>query len=158
MHMAGKLDLSYLTIADIQKRISARFQVIDSGCFEWLGVPNSDGYGRFEIKGTSIKAHRVMASLVYGAIPAGMVIDHLCRNRICVNPAHLEIVSNKTNLARGNSALSHKGKYKRLCIRGHVLKDNFLMVQNGRGIKTRTCKTCRQESRKRYHLKQKDLT
>lgn len=157
MHTAGKLDLSYLTIAGIQKKVSARFKIIDSGCFEWLGTCNSDGYGRIGIKGKSIKAHRAMASLIYGVIPAGMVIDHLCRNRMCVNPTHLEIVDNKTNLSRGNSAFNRKGKYKEFCTRGHTLKNNFLMYQNGRGVKTRICKVCRQESRRRYNFKTKKL-
>lgn len=75
-----------------------------SGCWLWASTLNRKGYGTIRAGGSAPKrflAHRVAYQLVVGAIPAGLQLDHLCRVRHCVNPAHLEAVTARENLRRG---------------------------------------------------------
>lgn len=75
----------------------------DAACWAWLGALAPAGYGRFRYEGRTAQAHRVAWELTNGKIPAGLVIDHLCRNRACVNPAHMEVVTQGENIRRGDS-------------------------------------------------------
>lgn len=74
------------------------------GCWLWSGTVNTDGYGIVQHGGRSWIAHRLAYSAFIGAVPAGLVVDHLCRVRSCVNPSHLEPVTNVENLRRGTRA------------------------------------------------------
>ena len=78
------------------------------GCWLWLGLKNESGYGRIEVGGRNLKAHRRAYELTVGPIPDGLTIDHLCRTKACVNPRHLEPVTLRENLAR-----AHKARAKR---------------------------------------------
>lgn len=71
-----------------------------SPCWTWQGCKN-DGYGRAWANGRHIYAHRLFYEMRHGTIPPGLQTDHLCRNRACVNPEHLELVSNAVNTQRG---------------------------------------------------------
>jgi hypothetical protein len=95
----------------------------DSGCLEWQGSKSPQGYGWFSWNSKPTLAHRWSYEAVMGAIPAGMVIDHLCRNRCCVNPFHLECVSMAENTARGilHDLQRANAKQKTHCLRGHPL-------------------------------------
>src|SRR3990167_11482908 len=73
----------------------------DTMCWNWIGTKDSSGYGRFRFFYKTILAHRFSYELFVGEIPTGLVIDHLCRNTSCVNPAHLEPVSIYENCRRG---------------------------------------------------------
>lgn len=90
-------------------------------CWEWSGSRRG-GYGLFWLDGANRSAHRVSYELAGRAIPSGLVLDHLCRNRACVNPAHLEVVDQRTNIIRGvsPSAVNAAATY---CLRGHELTD-----------------------------------
>lgn len=93
-----------------------------SGCWEWRGDHDSSGYGRTYYRGTQTATHRIMAAWVFGPIPTGFEknIDHLCRNRICCNPSHLELVDWGENVRRGFAAgRAHPNRNKTHCPKGH---------------------------------------
>jgi hypothetical protein len=76
-------------------------QIAPTGfCWEWTGRTDQ-GYGRVSIGGRQLRAHRVVYERLVGRVPDGLVLDHLCRNRGCVNPDHLEPVTNEENIRRG---------------------------------------------------------
>jgi hypothetical protein len=85
-------------------------------CWEWPGMRDPCGYSRIGIDGKYVSGHRFAYELLVGEIPEGLEIDHLCRNRACVNPMHMEVVSHAENMAR-----TKKG-YGDLCPYGHVLE------------------------------------
>jgi hypothetical protein len=72
-----------------------------SGCIDWVGARSRGGYGHLKVAGKTLKAHRVAYELFVGPIPEGMEIDHRCRNKYCVNTAHLEAVTRSENVRRG---------------------------------------------------------
>lgn len=75
----------------------------NTGCWLWTGTTNALGYGRVTMAGQSMAAHRASFVAFRGPIPAGLELDHLCRNPSCVNPAHLEPVTHRTNILRSNA-------------------------------------------------------
>lgn len=89
------------------------------GCWPWLAAKTSTGYGNYgKAKGVNVLAHRHAYELTRGPIPEGLVIDHLCRTRICCNPAHMEVVTNEENLRRGAGYGLANGM-RDTCINGH---------------------------------------
>ena len=90
-------------------------------CWVWKGHL-CRGYGQFCLHGKRQPAHRAVYEALVGPVPDGLVIDHLCRNRACVNPSHLEAVSFRENVLRG-VAPSAQNARKTHCIRGHKLPD-----------------------------------
>ena len=116
-----------------------RIVVVES-CWEWVGEMGVFGYGYACIQGTHkrVFAHRAMYELLRGPIPDGMDLDHLCRNRRCVNPEHLEPVTHRENCRRGNG-WSGRNARKTHCKNGHALTpDNLVSKGRGRG----TCSIC----------------
>ncbi len=107
-------------------------------CWVWIAGKHTAGYGRIRLSNRVLYAHRVSYELVLGEIPAGLQLDHLCRNRVCVNPAHLEAVPQRVNLLRGES-FSAQNYVKTRCISGHIFdSDNTYTSPDGR----RHCRTC----------------
>ena len=85
------------------ERIKKRCVISESGCWLWQGSLVGDGYGGIWVDGTMRRVHKVAYEAVYGPVPTGLVMDHLCRTISCANPDHLEAVTQRTNLMRGNS-------------------------------------------------------
>ena len=108
------------------------------GCWLWTASTNR-GYGQYYVKehGRAIMAHRVAYEALVGPIPPGLVIDHLCRVHACVNPVHLEAVTQRENLLRGVGA-SAQNALKTRCPKGHAYDDANTMISNGQ----RRCREC----------------
>lgn len=117
------------------------------GCWPWLGALAS-GYGSLSVRGTSRQAHRVGYELMVGPVPEGLQLDHLCRNRACCNPAHLEPVTLRENVRRGAAVRTgyQPGRVKvsptrkTHCRNGHAFTaENTYVWPNGQ---RRRCLTC----------------
>lgn len=115
-------------------------------CWNWIGFRNEHGYGRWRWRGRTQGAHRASYEMFVRDIPDGMFIDHLCRNRSCVNPDHLEPVSNEENILRGESPPA-MNRRKSVCPAGHEY-DAANTYVSSRGY--RQCKRCNAARARRY--------
>jgi len=126
-----------------------------NGCWLWTGSPNTKRYPNFTVDTgnheKTISAHRFAYILLVGAIPKGMQIDHLCRNTRCVNPAHMEVVTGRVNVLRGNTIVAINAA-KTFCDRGHPLTPENVRMENG----SRRCKVCRREDARARRLKNQE--
>lgn len=112
-------------------------------CWLWTGERTSKGYGRFHAGDRQVMAHRFAYEDLIGSIPVGLTIDHLCRVRHCVNPAHLEPVTNTENIRRG-MGWGGTNVRKTHCYKGHPYDEvNTRRRRDG----SRECKTCMSLSR-----------
>jgi len=146
-----------LTTAHIDPaiRFTSKYEKRDSGCWHWTAGSSIMArtnnriwrYGWFRPGGKAqhVLAHRWAYETYNGLIPPGMVIDHLCRNTLCVNPAHLEAVTVQENLARGDNANLRKTH----CKRGHLFDIANTYISGGGGRYCRKCKAWHQRNRNR---------
>jgi HNH endonuclease len=145
----------------------------NSPCWEWQRQSRTDGYGvafigklRYEFAGFPPKArttvvHRLMYLISVGD-PGELQVDHLCRNRCCCNPLHLEAVAQPENLRRGDSSrivreLAEFQSAQTHCMRGHLLEDYNLIVNfDEKGGKHRHCRTCQRVIWKEFAQRKRD--
>jgi hypothetical protein len=153
-------------LSDLDVRVMDRFwrkvnrnvhdPAFHSHCWEWQAGMDRGGYGRFTVGEAERKAHRVSYTWEHQRdIAAGMTLDHLCRNRACVNPAHLEETETWENTRRGD-AFSAVNERKTHCPKGHPLVEGNLRASvsaEGR----RGCITCHREDAKRSHAKRQAI-
>lgn len=120
----------------------------DSGCWVWMGSRVHDGYGWMTHQGKLRRCHRLGYELLVEPIPEGLTLDHLCRNRACWNPAHLEPVTSWENTLRGTNVVA-LNPHKTHCPYGHPYNDENTYVPPQGG--ERQCRACRSDqSRKAY--------
>jgi len=133
---------------DINQRFWSKVKISDTNshnkipCWEWTACKNSDGYGKFQINRKLEYSHRLSYENKYGKIPQGLVINHLCRNRSCCNPEHLEQVTVKENNQKGLAGFVNglKQRAKKQCPQGHPYsKENTYVNPKG----DRICKICK---------------
>lgn len=134
----------------IEERFWYRVQKTDT-CWLWTGGTHRLGYGVFG-KGAQKYAHRVAYVLLVGPIPNGLELDHLCRNRICVNPDHLEPVTHAENVRRSSSPIATAGSASH-CKWGHPLSGENLAAS----VTQRRCRTCVRESSARRRASEQSV-
>lgn len=125
-------------------------KINENGCWQWQGAIDKDGYGFFTLN-KLMSAHRASHLLFKGVINEGNQVDHLCRNRPCVNPDHLEQVTPKVNTLRSPIAPAAINSRKTHCRNGHEYTPiNTRMTRN-----ERQCKTCYADNKRRYRQRLK---
>lgn len=126
------------------------YRIDESGCWVWLKGRLRDGYGQCWL-GKTRRAHRVSYERHRGPIPTGLTIDHLCRNRACINPDHLEVVPHQENVARGLNSY----RLRTTCVRGEhdiTVPANVLVRKDG----SRTCRQCQLARQRECWRRQRD--
>ena len=116
----------------------------NSGCWLWEGGISQDGYALVWANGTGGKAHRMIYEEMRGPVPDGLQLDHLCRVRFCVNPDHLEPVTQQENVNRGLGSTQNRVR----CVNGHdYTEENTVRLKNG----YRKCRTCSNSLSRKYN-------
>src|SRR5947209_8701603 len=154
--MRGKANPIVVSKSEVRLAVSAFLSKVlkTKYCWLWQGQINPFGYGQMRWHSVKVYAHRLAYVLYCGHVPVHMDIDHLCRNRSCVNPEHLEVVTRRTNLLRGIGKVPERANQTH-CKRGHPLSGNNLVISHGRWRECRTCRDIgsKNSARKRYALK-----
>lgn len=121
-----------------------------TGCWLWTASVKPNGYGQFGVTDGDVRyAHRLAYEFLVGPVPDGLELDHLCRVRHCVNPAHLEPVTRRENLRRGVSA----NRRKTHCPQGHSYNsvNTYLDKRGGR-----ICRSCMRQRNREYYARKKN--
>lgn len=143
-------------IGTLWERLESRFMPEpNSGCWLWMASLDTHGYAQIMIDRRCRLVHRMIYEIVKGHIPLGLTLDHKCRMRLCVNPAHLEPVTRRVNTLRGlgpaaiNIAKTH-------CKQGHKFDDaNTYRTRDRKGRPGRSCRACNLAAVRQYKLRVK---
>lgn len=132
-------------------RFWSKVRISPGKCWEWQAWKDMDGYGGVQILGRLKRAHRVSYEILRGEIPDGLQIDHVCRNRSCVNPLHLEAVTCRENVLRGLLGSLHTH-----CKEGHEISGDNVYIRSGTcGHPVRQCKECRTKKAAEWYQRNK---
>lgn len=160
--------MTMLEVTLNRKQIARIFSKVvvdtETGCWNWSGTI-SGGYGNFRYGGIVERSHRVMYAWVFGPIPRGAPrtekrghvpqIDHaVCQNTRCCNPVHLELVTQKVNLLRGNGVCANYARMTH-CREGHPLPSEP-NVKCGKGLMARRCLICVKKEQRENYLRRKE--
>lgn len=124
--------------SSLAERIKLYSQVDANGCWVWTRKIDRHGYGHVSVRGVDSLAHRAAYAELVGPIPEGLTIDHLCKQTKCVNPRHLEPVTVRENILRGNG-IGVRNATKTHCSAGHPYDDRNTYLWHG----SRYCRACR---------------
>lgn len=122
-------------------------RIAGAPCWLWTGNQFHDGYGQFNVQGRQLRAHRWAYEAGVAPIPEGLVIDHRCRNRLCVNPDHMEPVTNQENVLRG-IGISAVNARKIRCIHGHEFTTKNTRIRPDGSRACRECGRLREQARR----------
>lgn len=137
--------------ATLRDRLFSRLIIDPSGCLLWTGCRDRDGYGRIKTGGRSVLVHRMMWQLLEGPIPDGQEPDHTCRVRHCASILHLELVTHRVNMLRGDTVAARHAAQTH-CDSGHEFDLlNTYFDPGGR----RHCRECRRQSKRRRYAENK---
>jgi hypothetical protein len=121
-------------------RLERHSHLTEAGCWQWTGATNGY-YGKLSWRWHLWSAHRLAWTLLRGAIPAGLTVDHVCRNKLCINPEHMELVTLRENMARAGTGLD-------TC---RVCGSSDWKPQKGRGGRmTRACRECERRRQRKW--------
>lgn len=138
-----------------QDRLWSNIDVVDvDDCWVWKGATTVKEYGRLRVGGRKKLAYQYAYELVCGPVPDGLELDHLCRNRACCNPFHLEPTTHQENVLRGVAGLTNNHQTKKThCPSGHPYSDTNTRKQDGQ----RRCIVCRREQGRSIYHRQREL-
>ena len=151
------LDLQEDKRQTVENRFWSKVDKTNS-CWLWKAAKYRNGYGRFGVtfgpyNSPILRAHRISFELSKGRIPEDKQPDHLCRNRACVNPSHIELVTQRENTLRGNGTGAQNAR-KTHCKNGHLLTgDNLVTNRLKKG--QRVCRICLNSWQRKSRLEQK---
>lgn len=145
-----------MDVATIRPDVLARFwskvnpcgpvhPTLRTECWLWAAAIGPDGYGCFWALSSMVKAHRFAYESSVGPIQVGLQIDHLCRVRSCVNPSHLEPVTQRENIMRGTSPSAMHAR-KTHCPNGHTYEGGNLYLNPSGSRACRACRACRRKA------------
>lgn len=140
-----------MPLTDVEIRRVLNSIQFKNGCWEWRGADNGAGYGKTYIGKRTRYAHRIVYEIFKGPIPRGLQLDHLCRNRKCVKPSHLEAVTARENILRGEGA-SARNSQKTHCPYGHEYTEKNTYVYG----RWRQCRACRKRRKKEWIQQQSE--
>ena len=141
----------------LAERFQSKTRPAANGCIEWTAGQVSFGYGGFHWRGKLWRAHRMAWTLAHGDIPDGLTVDHMCRNRLCVNVAHLRLLTLGENAADGKAHHHYAilGMKPGHCLAGHEMtpENTYIVPATGR----RCCQTCKKANGARRYREHPEL-
>lgn len=152
--LADRVEIEFYDLR-LPERFWTKVEIADDGCWRWTGTRTPRGYGQFHWSGRHRPAHRVAYETLVEPIHEGLVCDHLCRERACVNPAHIEPVTNRENIVRGEAGELIRKRFasRTHCANGHDYSPGNVITRQGR----RRCVACEKAMIDRRTVKRRML-